>query len=112
MQHMCGITGYLNLNNTPLGTHQNFLPAMCKSIEHRGPDETGMKIIGPAAIGMTRLSIIDLETGQQPISNEDGNIWIVFNGEIYNFHTLQDKVKRNGHKLATKSDTETIVHLY
>ena len=109
---MCGITGYLNLNNTPLDPQQDLLPSMCKSIEHRGPDETGMKIIGPAALGMTRLSIIDLVTGQQPIANEDKTIWIVFNGEIYNFHALQDKVRKNGHTLATKSDTETIVHLY
>jgi len=109
---MCGITGYLNLNNSHLGSQQNFLPAMCKSIEHRGPDETGMKIIGPAALGMTRLSIIDLETGQQPIANEDGSIWIIFNGEIYNFQALQEKVRKAGHKLATKSDTETIIHLY
>ena len=85
---------------------------MCTSIEHRGPDEVGMKIIGPAALGMTRLSIIDLKTGQQPITNEDETLWIVFNGEIYNFHELQDKVRKNGHTLATKSDTETIIHLY
>ncbi len=74
--------------------------------------KVGMKIIGPAALGMTRLSIIDLQTGQQPITNEDGSIWIIFNGEIYNFHELQEKVRKAGHKLATKSDTETIIHFY
>jgi asparagine synthase (glutamine-hydrolysing) len=109
---MCGIVGYLNLNGEPLGPHEDFLPAMCHSIAHRGPDEVGMKIIGPAALGMTRLSIIDLKTGQQPITNEDKTIWIVFNGEIYNFHDLQKRVKDKGHRLATNSDTETIVHLY
>lgn len=109
---MCGITGYLNLNNQGLGQDTTVLTKMCMSIEHRGPDETGMKIIGPAALGMTRLSIIDLKTGQQPITNEDGSLWIIFNGEIYNYQELQEKVLKNGHKLATKSDTETIIHLY
>ncbi len=109
---MCGITGYLNLNKELLGTDTALIAKMCGSIEHRGPDEEGMKIIGPSALGMTRLSIIDLATGQQPITNEDGSIWIVFNGEIYNYQELQDRVIKNGHKLATKSDTETIVHLY
>src|ERR1700722_476360 len=109
---MCGITGYLNLNNEALGADTNVIGKMCQSIEHRGPDERGMKIIGPAALGMTRLSIIDLQTGQQPITNEDGSLWIVFNGEIYNYQELQERVLKNGHKLATKSDTETIIHLY
>ncbi|MBI4533094.1 MAG: asparagine synthase (glutamine-hydrolyzing), partial [Candidatus Melainabacteria bacterium] len=79
---------------------------------HRGPDEEGRMIIGPVALGMTRLSIIDLTSGQQPITNEDKTIWLVFNGEIYNFQDLQDRLLARGHKLATKSDTETIVHLY
>lgn len=109
---MCGIAGYLNLNNIPLSSDMHVLARMCNSIEHRGPDESGMKTIGPAALGMTRLAIIDLTTGQQPITNEDGSLWIVFNGEIYNYQELQDKVQANGHKLATKSDTETIIHLY
>src|ERR1700735_3672344 len=100
---MCGITDYLNLNNQGLGQDTSILTKMCTSIEHRGPDETGMKIIGPAALGMTRLSIIDLETGQQPIANEDGSVWIVFNGEIYNFQALREKVQKAGHTLATKS---------
>lgn len=88
------------------------LAAMCHSIEHRGPDEEGMTIKGAAALGMRRLSIIDLASGQQPITNEDKSIWIVFNGEIYNFQELQQKVRAAGHQLATKSDTEVIVHLY
>jgi asparagine synthase (glutamine-hydrolysing) len=109
---MCGIVGYLNLNGQDLGPDENFLPTMCESIAHRGPDEVGMKIMGSVALGMTRLSIIDLKTGQQPITNEDGSIWIVFNGEIYNFHEIQERVKARGHRLVTASDTETIVHLY
>lgn len=109
---MCGIVGYLNLNKQPIEERDNHLPRMCESITHRGPDEEGWKVIGPAAIGMTRLSIIDVSGGQQPIANEDKTIWIVFNGEIYNFQELQTLVQERGHKLRTKSDTETIVHLY
>nr|HNH72157.1 hypothetical protein [Candidatus Obscuribacter sp.] len=109
---MCGIVGYLNLNKQPIEERDNHLPRMCESITHRGPDEEGWKVIGPAAIGMTRLSIIDVSGGQQPIANEDNTIWIVFNGEIYNFQELQTLVQERGHKLRTKSDTETIVHLY
>jgi asparagine synthase (glutamine-hydrolysing) len=81
-------------------------------LHHRGPDEQGRKIVGPAALGMTRLAIIDLKTGQQPICNETGDVWIVFNGEIYNFPDLQQMLVARGHKLATHSDTETIVHLW
>ena len=109
---MCGIIGYLNLNGKDVTPDENYLPQMCRSIYHRGPDEEGMKIIGPAAMGMTRLSIIDLATGQQPIANEDESVWIVFNGEIYNFQELQKKVVKLGHTLRTRSDTEVIVHLY
>lgn len=109
---MCGIVGYLNLNGAALTEKDDYLDRMCHSIAHRGPDEEGMKLVGPAAIGMTRLAIIDVSGGQQPICNEDGDIWIVFNGEIYNFQDLQERVLTLGHKLVTKSDTEVIVHLY
>lgn len=109
---MCGIVGYLNLNGHLLRAEENYLPQMCNSIRHRGPDQEGMTILGPVALGMTRLSIIDLVTGQQPIANEDKTIWIVFNGEIYNYKELQIKVRALGHVLSTNSDTETIVHLY
>lgn len=109
---MCGIVGFLNLNKQPLEDGEKHLSKMCASIAHRGPDEEGWKVIGPAAIGMTRLAIIDVSGGQQPISNEDNTIWIVFNGEIYNFQELQKLVLERGHTLRTKSDTETIVHLY
>jgi asparagine synthase (glutamine-hydrolysing) len=109
---MCGIVGYLNLNGQALDPQEDWLSPMCHSILHRGPDEEGKIIVGPAALGMTRLSIIDLSTGQQPIPNEDKTIWIVFNGEIYNFHDLQKLVLEKGHTLKTNSDTEVIVHLY
>lgn len=109
---MCGIVGYLNLNGKALEPDQRVIDSMCKSITHRGPDEEGMMIVGPAALGMTRLAIIDLVSGQQPIPNEDKTIWIVFNGEIYNYKDNQKHLLERGHKLATQSDTETIVHLY
>ena len=85
---------------------------MCGAIVHRGPDEEGVYIGDGIALGMRRLSIIDLEGGDQPISNEDGTVWIVFNGEIYNYRELRRDLERNGHTFRTDSDTETIVHLY
>lgn len=109
---MCGIVGYMNLNGQPISESENYLPAMCHSIHHRGPDDAGELVMGPVAMGMTRLSIIDLSTGHQPISNEDGKIWIVFNGEIYNYQDLSKIVISKGHTLKTTSDTEIIVHLY
>ncbi|MBX9573780.1 MAG: asparagine synthase (glutamine-hydrolyzing) [Candidatus Obscuribacterales bacterium] len=109
---MCGIVGYINLNGEELTQAENHLPAMCHSIHHRGPDDAGELVMGPVAMGMTRLSIIDLSTGHQPIANEDGKIWIVFNGEIYNYQDLSKIVLSKGHTLKTTSDTEVIVHLY
>lgn len=109
---MCGIVGYLNLDNSAVEPREPYLDEMIKSIHHRGPDETGRIFVGPAALGMTRLSIIDLKTGQQPIFNEDKSICIVFNGEIYNFQELRDKMIEAGHRFGTHSDTEAIVHLY
>lgn len=109
---MCGITGYLNLNGHPVNPDETTLSRMLKTIVHRGPDDEGSLIMGPAALGMTRLSIIDIKTGRQPIGTEDGSAWIVFNGEIYNFHDLQNQLIARGHRLTTRSDTETVVHLY
>ena len=109
---MCGIVGYLNLNGHPLDPGERHLDPMCSSIMHRGPDDQGQIVLGPAALGMTRLSIIDVKSGHQPIANEDGSVWIVFNGEIYNFHDLRQMLIQRGHRLATRGDTETIVHLY
>ena len=86
--------------------------AMCDQIRHRGPDDEGFRVDGGCAIGMRRLSIIDLSTGHQPMANEDGTVWIVFNGEIYSYRELRDDLQRRGHIFRTHSDTETIVHLY
>lgn len=86
--------------------------AMCDQIRHRGPDDQGFHVDGRCGIGMRRLSIVDLGTGQQPISNEDGSIWVVFNGEIYNYKKLRADLIDAGHRFATNSDTETLVHLY
>jgi len=88
------------------------LNAMCRTIEHRGPDGTRTMIRGAVAFGHTRLSIIDTETGWQPISNEDDSIFVILNGEIYNFQSLREELSVKGHKFRTNSDTEVIVHLY
>ena len=85
---------------------------MCDAIRHRGPDDEGFFVGGRAALGMRRLSIIDVQGGAQPVSNEDGTVHVVFNGEIYNFRELRRRLARQGHRLATASDTETLVHLY
>jgi asparagine synthase (glutamine-hydrolysing) len=106
---MCGIAGFL-LRNSQAQVAD--VRAMCDVIRHRGPDDAGYYVDGGCGIGMRRLSIIDLSTGHQPISNEDGSIWIVFNGEIYNYQELRDDLISRGHKFRTNSDTETIVHLY
>src|SRR5579872_5086217 len=106
---MCGIAGlFLHNEVAQLST----VKWMCQQIRHRGPDDEGFHVEGGCAIGMRRLSIIDLSTGHQPISNEDGSIWIVFNGEIYNFQELRERLLRQGHAFKTNSDTETIIHLY
>ena len=85
---------------------------MCNLLKHRGPDAVGFFENKNVSLGIRRLSIIDIDGGNQPISNEDGKIWTVFNGEIYNYQTLQDDLKSKGHKFQTNSDTETIVHAY
>jgi asparagine synthase (glutamine-hydrolysing) len=85
---------------------------MANTIEHRGPDDEGFHISGQVGLGFRRLSIIDLIGGHQPLTNEDGTVWIVFNGEIYNYEELRSDLLHRGHKFKTKSDTEVIVHLY
>ena len=108
---MCGICGKLVLR--PGGcVEQSEIEAMCASIHHRGPDERGVYVRGPAGLGATRLAIIDLAGGHQPVRNEDGTIWAVFNGEIYNFQELRADLLRRGHQFTTRSDTEVLVHLY
>jgi asparagine synthase (glutamine-hydrolysing) len=91
---------------------QVIIEQMCDVIEHRGPDDEGYFVRDEVALGMRRLSIIDLATGRQPMSNEDGTIWIIFNGEIYNHLELRQDLSKCGHVFSTRSDTETIVHLY
>jgi asparagine synthase (glutamine-hydrolysing) len=85
---------------------------MCAAIRHRGPDDDGFYIKGAAGLGMRRLAIIDLKSGQQPIHNQDRTAWIVFNGEIYNYRELRDKLEKLGHTFYTNSDTEAIIHAY
>lgn len=108
---MCGICGKLNFDRqAPVAPE--LLKQMADSIAHRGPDDEGYYASGPVGLGFRRLSIIDLNTGHQPISNEDGTVWIVFNGEIYNFQELRERLIAKGHVFRSKTDTEVIVHLY
>ncbi len=108
---MCGIVGIVNSHNKG-PVEEGILHSMNSSLKHRGPDEEGLWIHHQVGLAMRRLSIIDLEGGHQPISNEEENIWIVFNGEIYNFQTLREELLQKGHRFKTRSDTEVIVHLY
>jgi asparagine synthase (glutamine-hydrolysing) len=105
---MCGICG----KYSPSGVKTEQLNAMLGTIVHRGPDDSGCYVNANIGLGSRRLSIIDLETGKQPISNEDGTIWVVYNGEIYNYQTLRVQLEAKGHLFHTNSDTEVIVHLY
>jgi len=131
---MCGISGIFNWDKAPVEAET--LVRMTRTMVHRGPDEEGYFInagklgsweagkkgaplrgcidggVGNVGLGHRRLSIIDLSSGQQPMSNEDGSVWAVFNGEIYNFQELMNELKSLGHRFATRSDTETIVHAY
>jgi len=136
---MCGITGIFHRSGAPVDL--DVLVRMTRTLTHRGPDEEGYFVnvadadnglrrdlplrrptpVGSAALqagagnlgfGHRRLSIIDLATGQQPLSNEDGSIWVSFNGEIYNFQSLQQELEQKGHRFRTHCDTETIVHAY
>ena len=107
---MCGIAGMVRWNGVPPSAHD--VEQMCEAIRHRGPDDQGVYADSHAAIGMRRLSIIDLATGRQPIANEDETVWVVFNGEIYNFEELRGSLERRGHRFRTTTDTEVIVHLY
>lgn len=106
---MCGIAGIVDLDATP---EKGLIERMCRIMTHRGPDGEGYHISGPVALGHRRLSIIDLAGGKQPLCNEDGMVWITFNGEIYNFQELRDDLVAKGHRFATRSDTEAIVHAY
>jgi len=108
---MCGIVGILDPTKQN-GEIETLLRQMTAAIKHRGPDSDGFLSQSPVGLGMRRLSIIDLNTGDQPIANEDGTIWTVFNGEIYNYAELREDLIRKGHIFKTQSDTEVIVHQY
>jgi asparagine synthase (glutamine-hydrolysing) len=108
---MCGIAGVLNLGEGP-PPEEGLVRRMLGMIRHRGPDEFGLYLDERAALGSARLSIVDLSTGQQPIANEDGTLWIVFNGEIYNHADLRRELEARGHRFTTRSDTEVLLHLY
>ena len=108
---MCGIAGFAGIG-LPAEEATGRLRAMCDAIQHRGPDSDGYFVGDGIAMGMRRLSIIDVAGGSQPISNEDGTVTVVFNGEIYNHHELRRELTAAGHHFATRSDTEVLVHLY
>lgn len=108
---MCGVCGVYNFRNRE-PVQIELLKSMAETMTHRGPDAGGFYSLGGVGLGHRRLSIIDLEGGSQPMTNEDGTIWIAFNGEIYNFLELRDPLVRSGHVFKTVSDTETIIHLY
>ncbi len=110
--NMCGIAGILYKGNKSVSI--DLLKKMTDTLVHRGPDDEGFYINKDKSLGLgfRRLSIIDLNTGHQPISNEDGTIWVILNGEIYNFLELREELEKKGHKFSTKTDTEVLVHLY
>ena len=105
---MCGIVGKIG----PEAIQESDIQKMCDAIAHRGPDDWGRFIEGGVGLGMRRLSIIDIAGGHQPMSNEDGSVMLVFNGEIYNHESLRQQLIERGHQLRTRSDTEVLVHLY
>lgn len=108
---MCGICGILYWDEKRKPEISR-LKRMCDTLVHRGPDDEGQIVLGSVGLGMRRLSIIDLCTGHQPLSNEDGTVWIVFNGEIYNYREMRADLEKMGHQFRTASDTESIVHGY
>jgi asparagine synthase (glutamine-hydrolysing) len=108
---MCGICGIL-YPGASRNVDQNTLATMNRQIAHRGPDDDGFFVEGNVGLAMRRLSIIDVKTGHQPIANEDESLWIVFNGEIYNHTELRAELEPLGHRYRTRSDTESILHLY
>jgi asparagine synthase (glutamine-hydrolysing) len=108
---MCGICGVYNAQSREPVSPQ-LIEQMTYLIVHRGPDDSGSYLDGPVGLGFTRLSIIDLSGGHQPMCNETGEVWIVFNGEIWNYKTLRKELIEKGHQFRTSSDTETIIHAY
>src|SRR6267142_2151168 len=111
---MCGITGWANLDARmpPPDGARELLHSMCERMVHRGPDSEGLLVTNGAALGMRRLAIIDLVTGEQPVYNEDQNVAVVLNGEIYNYREIRRDLERRGHSFRSQSDTEVLPHLY
>ena len=109
---MCGVLGILNFDSRPVAS--DLLGRMIELIGYRGPDARDFYCPDRSGVGLghARLSIIDLVSGQQPMSNDDGSLWITFNGEIFNYLELRDDLVRCGHKFGTQSDTEVILHMY
>jgi asparagine synthase (glutamine-hydrolysing) len=107
---MCGIAGQARADGSPV--EENLVVRMCAAQEHRGPDARGVHLEGPVGLGIQRLRVIDLATGDQPVYNEDGSVAVVLNGEIYNYAELRRELLQAGHTLATNGDTEVIAHLY
>ncbi len=107
---MCGIAGLVDLR--PCRDEADALKRICARMAHRGPDGDGVHVDGPVALAHRRLSIIDLAGGVQPMSNQDGSIWVTFNGEIYNFEELKRELCSHGHRFVTRSDTEVLLHAY
>src|SRR5881396_4202641 len=108
---MCGIVGIVKLNQRET-VDEARLKRMRDVLRHRGPDGEGLWIEGPVGLGMRRLAIVDVLGGRQPMANEDGTVWIVYNGEVYNHADLRPGLEQRGHCYRTRSDTETILHLY
>src|SRR5579884_2428860 len=108
---MCGISGIFEYNR-PDPVPREVVHRMNETIRHRGPDDEGIFVAPGIGLGHRRLSIVDVEGGHQPLSNEDGTVWVLLNGEIYNYPQLRPELLRRGHRLQTRSDTEAIVHLY
>ncbi|APW61373.1 asparagine synthase (glutamine-hydrolyzing) [Paludisphaera borealis] len=107
---MCGIAGFVNGQDRP--ADRGVIEAMTAVLARRGPDGSGVHVAGPVALGHRRLSIIDVAGGAQPLSNEDGTVWVTYNGELYNELDLRPGLEALGHRYKTRSDTETLVHLY
>jgi asparagine synthase (glutamine-hydrolysing) len=108
---MCGIAGLFE-TDSQRPVRDDLLEAMVRILRHRGPDDAGTWIGPGIGLGSARLSIVDLATGHQPIHNEDGSVWVVFNGEIFNHTELRARLQARGHRFYTRSDTEVLVHLY
>ena len=109
---MCGITGWINLQNNSSRPDEALLHSMCERIVHRGPDSEGVWLDDQVALGMRRLSIIDLKSGDQPVFNEDRSIVAMQNGELYNYREVRSDLEKRGHNFTTQTDTEIIPHLY